>query len=179
MSCKDGKTQGSSNQTEEIQRNYRFIRDNFKATSDHGLYVHSSLKEVYRRKEGNVAEINMLLTAMLRKAGFKADPMILSTRENGIANPGYPMISEYNYVICVVFTGEKLITLDASQPYNGFGQLPVSCYNGYGHAINEERPLPLYFTSDSIQESKLTSVFISNDEKGKIAGNYKTVFGEI
>jgi hypothetical protein len=170
-------TEGAGSDDEKMKSIYGFIRDNFKASSDHGLYVHSSLKEVYRSKEGNVAEINMLLTAMLRKAGFKADPMILSTRENGIANAGYPMISEYNYVICVVFTGDKLITLDASRPYNGFGQLPVSCYNGYGHVINEERPLPLNFTSDSLRESSLTSVFISNDEKGKITGNYKTVLG--
>ena len=56
-----------------------------------------------KTRQGNVAEINLLLTAMLRKAGIEADPMILSTRDNGIANTSYPLISEYNYVICVVF----------------------------------------------------------------------------
>jgi hypothetical protein len=171
-------TEGSTTDEEKIYRIYNYIRDNFKATSDHGLYVHSSLKDVFKKRTGNVAEINLLLTAMLRKAGINADPVILSTRDNGVADPGYPLISEYDYVICIAFLGNKHFTMDASQPYNGFGELPASCYNGYGHMINESRPLPLFFSADSVRETTITSVFLVNDDKGVISGNFKRVLGK-
>jgi hypothetical protein len=116
---------------------------------------------------------------MLRKAGFQADPMILSTRSNGLANPGYPLSAEYNYVICVAYLNNKMIKLDASEHYLGFGELPIECYNGWGHIINEERPYPIFFTSDSIKENDLTTVIIINDEMGKWSGALKKVVGKI
>jgi hypothetical protein len=176
-------TEGSVTDDEKVYRIYNFIRGNFKTVGKDGyrkesIWVHHPLKEVYKNREGNVAEINLLLTAMLRKAGIRADPMILSTRDNGIANAGYPLISEYNYVICVAYPGDKLVTLDASQPFNGFGQLPVACYNGWAHVINEEKPMALNFSADSIHETSLTSVIIINDDKGKSSGSYKEVMGK-
>lgn len=175
--------QNSNSEEEKINRVYNYVRDNFNAIGKQGysknsLYVQNSLKSVYKKKEGNVAEINLLLTAMLRKAGVHADPLILSTRDNGIAHPGYPLISEYNYVVCVVFTGNKTITLDASQPFNGFGQLPIDCYNGWGHLINEENPLSIIYSSDSLREISVTNVIIYNDDSGKTVGNYKSLLGK-
>jgi hypothetical protein len=142
------------------------------------LYARHSLKDAFKKREGNVAEINLLLAAMLGKAGIKAEPMILSTRDNGIADYKYPLIGEYNYVICIAYPGNKMVTLDASDPFNGYGLLPVRCYNGWGHVINEEKPWPIEFFADSLHESSMTSVFIFNDDKGKSTGGYKTVLGE-
>jgi hypothetical protein len=174
--------QNSNSEEENIVKIYNYVRDNFNAIGKEGysknsLYVRNSLKAVFKKKEGNVAEINLLLTAMLRKAGIRADPLILSTRSNGIAHPGYPLISEYNYVICVAFTGDRIIGLDASQPFNGFGQLPIECYNGWGHLINEENPLSINYSPDSLHETSVTNVIIYNDDSGKSLGNYKCLLG--
>lgn len=176
--------QNSETEEEVIRKIYNYVRDNFKTVSEegygeHGLYTHNSLKDVYKKKEGNVAELNLLLTAMVRKAGFNADPMILSTREHGLADPSYPLMAEYDYVICVVYLHDKLFKLDASDHYIGFGQVPISCYNGYGHIINPERPMPYYFSTDSIRENSLASVIIINDENGKISGGFKKDIGKI
>ena len=140
---------GSSSNEDKTRRIYDFVRNNFKVVaksgySQFGLYVHSSLKDIYKQREGSVAEINLLLTAMLRKAEINADPMILSTRDNGIADPNYPILDEYNYVICVSRQREKIILMDASEKYNRFGLLPIRCYNGWGHLMNEETPFPFF-----------------------------------
>ena len=156
---------------------FTYIRDNFKVNADQGLFAGHTLKDVFKNREGNVAEINMLLTVMLRKAGINADPLILSTRENGQVDVYYPLISQYNYVICIARVGDQYVTLDASQPYIGFGQLPVRCYNGYGHIVNQEIPMPTYFSSDSLRESKVTYITLLNDDKGISAGSYKEVLG--
>ncbi len=177
-----GVTQGANTENEKAYKIFGYVRDNFKATgkdgyNKNGLYVHSSLKDVFRKKEGNVAEINLLLTAMLRKAEIKADPVILSTRDHGIADPSYPLLDEYNYVICVTRPNNAWVTLDASEPYNAYGQLPVQCYNGLAHMINEQTPLPVYLIADSMRESDLTNVIIINDEKGKPSGGYTNILG--
>src|SRR5450432_45971 len=163
---------------EKTYRIYCFVRDNIKATGTTGLYIHDDLKDVFKKRAGSTAEINLLLTAMLRKASVNADPLILSTRENGFASPEYPMMNQYNYVICMVHLETKDIPLDASQPYSGFGRLPESCYNGYGHIINEEKPFAVLFSADSMMETSLTNVFISNDEKGRPSGSFTTTFGK-
>ncbi|HCL83351.1 MAG TPA: hypothetical protein DIC22_05210, partial [Chitinophagaceae bacterium] len=179
----NGVIQGSNTDEEKVRNIYNYLRDNFNTVgkegyAKEGIWALSSLKDVFKKKEGNVAEINLLLTAMLRKAGIKADPMILSTRDHGVANTSYPLINEYNYVICVAYPGNKMVTLDASQPFNGFGQLPVSCYNGWGHIINEENPQAVNFSADSIRETSVTSVMIMNDEKGIPSGSFKAVLGK-
>ena len=171
-----GITAGSNSDEERANKIFCFIRNNFKSTRE-GLYAHNSLKSVFKSRQGNVAEINLLLTAMLRKAGISADPVILSTRDNGIANASYPLISEYNYVICVAYINSKIYKLDASEPFNGFGQLPVSCYNGWGHVINEARPIPLPIFADSVRESSMISVLIFNDDNGKPTGTYRSLMG--
>jgi Domain of Unknown Function with PDB structure (DUF3858)/Transglutaminase-like superfamily len=178
-----GIVQGSNSEDERAFKIYCYIRDNFKTIGKDGysknsIHTHNSLKDVFKKREGNVAEINLLLTAMLRKAEIKADPVILSTRDHGIADPSYPLTAEYNYVICEAHPKNKWITLDASEPYNGYGQLPVSCYNGWAHVINAEMPIPIYFDADSMRESSVSSVIIINDEKGKITGAYSSTFGK-
>ena len=180
----NGVLKDAHSEDEKTYSIFNYIRDNFNTISKYGysknsLFTNNTLKQVFKNKEGNVAEINLLLTAMLQKAGIKADPMILSTRDHGIANAGYPLIEDYNYVICAVTIGDKIITLDASQPFNGLGQLPSYCYNGWGHIINEANPTPILFSADSVHETSLKNVFIFADEKGKLTGSCKNILGKI
>jgi hypothetical protein len=175
--------QGANSNEQKTKIIFEYVRNNFRILDKDGysknsVWAITSLKDVFDKKQGNVAEINLLLTAMLRHAGINADPLILSTRDNGYASAIYPLIDEYNYVICVVDLVDKQLILDASGPYLDFGQLPVECYNGYGHVMNEENPQAIFFTSDSIVENGATSVFIINDEKGQISGTYKTEYGK-
>ncbi|HTB25293.1 MAG TPA: transglutaminase domain-containing protein [Puia sp.] len=174
---------GATSDLDKARRIFNYIRDNFKSINKEGysknaLTTQNSLKEVFKNKQGNVAEINLLLIAMLRKADIDADPAILSTRDHGVADPSYPMIRDYNYVICIAHLGNQDVFLDASQSFNGFGHLTSQCYNGWAHIINSGKPRAIYLSPDSIKESRLTSVIIINDEKGKFSGAYKSTKGE-
>jgi transglutaminase-like putative cysteine protease len=171
-------TRDAKSDEEKAIQIFNYIRDNFKVKGDRGIYVDHSLKKVFIAKEGSEAEVNMLLTIMLRKAGIDANPLILSTRENGTVDVYYPLISEYNYVICVAQINDRYVTMDASQPYIGYGILPISCYNGYGHIVNEDFPMPAFFSADSIHESKVTYITIFNDDNGASTGSYKSVLGK-
>ncbi|MFL5774416.1 MAG: DUF3857 and transglutaminase domain-containing protein, partial [Flavisolibacter sp.] len=90
---------GSKNSEDKAKKIYEYVRDNFNCTSFNGLGMTQTLKNVYKAKKGNVAEVNLVLTAMLKNAGFQADPVILSTSDHGYALELYPMITSFNYVV--------------------------------------------------------------------------------
>ena len=167
---------GAGSDLEKAKRIYAFVRDNFTCTAHYGKYMSQSLKNIMKAKKGNVAEINLLLTAMLRYAGLNADPVLLSTTDHGYALEAYPMITSFNYVISRLVSDGKDYFLDASQPHIGFGKLTSECYNGHARVINESAT-PIELSPDSVKEAKTTIVFIGNDEKGNWIGNMKKTPG--
>lgn len=162
---------------EEIARRiFKFVQDNYTCTRHYGLSMTQNLRTVAKSRKGNVAEINLLLIAMLRYAKIQADPVILSTRENGYTYSLYPLINLFNYVVCQAQIDNKTLDLDASWPRLGFGKLPSACYNGHARKINEEASM-VYYMADSLMERKVTSVFLINDENGKLSGSMQQTPG--
>jgi hypothetical protein len=119
----------------------------------------------------------MLLLAMLRYAGLAADPVLLSTREHGKTYDIYPILSKYNYVIVKIEVENETYLLDASDNKIGFGFLPPGCYNGNAMVIAQP-PSEINLSSDSLYETSLTSVFLTNEITG-ISGSFNTVFGAV
>jgi hypothetical protein len=60
----------------------------------------------------------------------------------------------------------------------GFGKLLPLCYNGHARIVNKEAT-PLEFTTDSLKERKITSVFISKDEKANLTGSFQQTLGSV
>jgi len=162
--------EGVKSNKEKAHKIFSYVRDNFTCTNHSDLFAEQTLKNLEKSKSGTVAEINLLLTAMLRYADIEADPVILSTRSNGMTYPLYPLITQYNYVIARIVIDGKTFYLDASEPRLGFGLLPVRCYNGHGRVINKTADA-IELESDSLMERKSTTVFVVNDEKGNIVGS--------
>jgi hypothetical protein len=117
------------------------------------------------------------LIAMLRNQKINANPVILSTRSHGFTHEFYPLITRYNYVIAKVIVDNSAFYLDATSPQIAFGKLPLKVYNGQAREINNNQAIPVYFKADSLKETSLTSVFISNMEKGGMEGNYSNELG--
>lgn len=162
---------------EEKARNiYKYLQNNFTCTNQNRLYTDQPLKNVLKSKKGSEAEINMLLVAMLRKAGITADPMMLSTRSHGYAYANYPIMEQFNYVVCYAKINGKIIYLDASRPNLGFGRLHWECYNGHARVINEEAT-PVELSPDSLTERKITSLMLSSNDKGEIVGTMQQTPG--
>jgi hypothetical protein len=169
-------TRGLTNEREKAKRIYEYVRDNFTCTDYSALYMTQVLKNVMKSRKGNVAEINLLLIAMLKNAGIKADPVILSTKSNGYVYALYPLEDKFNYVIASTKIENNVIYLDATRPKLGFGLLPSECYNGHARIVNVEAT-PLELNPDSLLEGKVTSIFISNEEKGNMSGRLQQLPG--
>ncbi len=169
-------TAGASTKLEKAKKIYAFVRSNFTCTDESALYLSAGLKNTFKAKSGNVADINLLLTAMLKHEGIVADAIILGTRDHGYTHELYPLLDRFNYVICLASVDNKDYFLDASQPKLGFGHLSAQCYNGYARLIATE-PQQIVLSPDSLKERKVTSVFISTDDKGESVGQFSTNLG--
>lgn len=167
---------GATTEMEKAQRIYAYLRDNITCTSHYGLYTSQPLKNILKSKNGRVSEINLLLTAMLRYADIQADPVILSTKENGFTYSVYPLLSRFNYLVSQVNINGKIFMLDASHPRLGFGKLLSNCYNGHARIVNKEA-IPIELTADSLKEKKITAVLVTNNEKGVWSGRMNQTLG--
>ncbi len=167
-------TAGAATPLEKARLIYDYVRDHFTCTDHTARRLSNNLKTIFKTKNGTVADINLLMVAMMRHEKIDADPVLLSTRENGLTHDMYPLIHQYNYVIAEVRLDDKIHYLDATQ-YLGFGKLSSECYNGHARVIGLQ-PKPVYFMSDSLKERKITSVFLINDKEG-LNGQMKSDFG--
>jgi hypothetical protein len=167
-------TKGAANNLEKAQKIFAYVRDNFTCTSSGAFWLSNSLKTVYKTKNGNEADLNLLLTAMLIHAGLDAKPVILSTRGHGVVGTLNPVLNRFNYVIDRVTIESAAYCLDASEPWLGFGRLPQRCYNGAGRVVDKENTYLISLSADSLTEGDVTLVIINNDEKGGLTARVQT-----
>ncbi|HYG02411.1 MAG TPA: DUF3858 domain-containing protein [Chryseosolibacter sp.] len=122
----------------KAQQIYNFIKDWYTWDGKYSKYSELGIKKAFDLKKGNVADINLSLVAALRYAGINADPVILSTRNNGAPIELYPVLSDYNYVIAGVEVNGTRFLLDATDKFRPFGLLPLRCLNGKGRLFSEK-----------------------------------------
>ncbi|MEQ1587764.1 MAG: hypothetical protein ABL895_17900 [Cyclobacteriaceae bacterium] len=117
---------------------YNLIKDWFVWNDHYGKYAESGLKKAFESRKGNVGDINLSLIAALQEAGLPASPVILATREAGLPNQLYPIISEFDYVVAYLELGGEKFLVDATEPLLPFGVLPERCLNGKGRLIGKK-----------------------------------------
>ena len=103
---------------------FDFVKSKVKWNEYYGKYTSDGVKKAYKEQVGNVAEINLMLTSMLRYAGLNANPVLVSTRDNGI--PLFPTREGYNYVISCVELPTGKVLLDATNKYGSPNILPYT-----------------------------------------------------
>ncbi len=154
---------------------YYYVSQHFTCTS-HDKYIRTDLRDVIRNNSGTIGDINLLLIALLRRKGFEADPVLLSTRDHGFNMASYPILDKLDYVIVRLHLGFQVYYLDATRRQLGFGTLASNCYNGHARIISKKDSGSVYFWADSLKESKVTMVLMTGTDKG-LAGSWQSTLG--
>jgi hypothetical protein len=168
-------TSGVNEPKEKLEKIYNYVKTNVEwnevkdVTSDN-----ATLRKIFETKKGTSADINLLLTSMLRKAGLEVDPVLVSTRDHGFVRVTYPMESQFNYVICAVRMDDKTMLLDATEKLLPMNILPERCLNGQGLVISKK-----YFgwiNLESLVKSKtVINTDIALDAEGKLKGKIQII----
>ncbi len=112
-----------------------FVKSKVKWSGNYGIYAQKGIRAAYKEGEGSVADINLLLVAMLRSQGLDANPVLISTRNNGV--PLFPTREGFNYVICMVQSESSFLLIDATEPYSANNVLPERLLNWKGRVVKE------------------------------------------
>ncbi|WP_417369116.1 DUF3857 domain-containing protein [Flavobacterium beibuense] len=128
---------GITDERKKMETVFNYVKSRMSWTGRYGLTSWESVKKAYDERSGNSGEINLMLTAMLKYVGLKASPVIISTRDNGVAS--YISVYAFNYVIAGVEFGDEVVLMDATSKYAEPGLLPLNDLNGYGRLLREDK----------------------------------------
>ena len=157
-----GVIKGATGDLSRLNRVYNHVQNTMKWDGLKSIFTDKTLKKAYSDKKGNSADINLLLVAMLNKAGIAANPVILSTRENGILSIAHATISDCNYVIAQAVIDGNTFLMDATEPDIQPGTLPYRCLNGEGHLIKQEESEPVQLHNNKTSTSTTLLLKLTN-----------------
>lgn len=167
----DAELAGAESTMQRAERILAFVKKKVRWNESRGYGASEGVKQAYKEGEGNVGDINLMLIAMLRHAGIPTQPVLLSTRDNGI--PLFPTLQGFNYVIAAAKIGEQTYLLDASDKYSGVGVLPIRALNWLGHKFTEKSATEIIGLIPSEKAVEMLMMNVSMSEDGVLEGQVK------
>lgn len=121
---------------EKVGAIFQFVKMKMKWNGYYGFYAEKGVKKAYKEQIGNVGDINLMLTSMLRYAGLNANPVLVSSKGNGV--PLFPTIDGFDYVVSIVeFPNNTYVLLDATELYSTPNILPLRALNWNGRKLTK------------------------------------------
>ncbi|MEO7990968.1 MAG: hypothetical protein ABI663_15580 [Chryseolinea sp.] len=160
---------GETDPLTKARKIYDFIRYWYRWNDVYGFYSEFGIKKAFDTKIGNVGDINLSLVAALNYAGLDVEPMLLSTRENGLVTELFPILSDFNYVVAKLNIGDKVYLLDATDDFVSFGLLPERCLNGKGRVFGSKESY-WFDIKPTEKEKSLSVISLTLDQTGVMTG---------
>ena len=165
--------EGVNDDFEKMNKILDFVKSKVEWNEKSRLFCSEDLDDIYEDGKGNSADINIMLTAMLRDKGLDAHPVVSSTISHGI--PFFPTVTGFNYVISGVTIGENYYLLDATDPYSSPNLLPKRTMNWEGIEIFPTGSRPVKLIPN--HQSKVNfNVMASINEDGTLAGQCRIYY---
>lgn len=156
---------------EKIVSIYENVKRNVAWDGFYGVYTKEGVKKAFNQQKGNVADINLLLVGLMREAGIPANPVLISTVDNGI--PLFPTQNGFNYVICGVEMNNAVILLDATYRLGIPNVIQKKLLNWEGRLVREDGSsswVPLNNSDISLDNSMM---LIDVDQELNCTGKYR------
>jgi len=128
----------NQSETDKLKAAVDFVKKVDFNEKDRVLASSNNLGTIYGEGTGNSADLNIMLIRLLQKLGFKADAVVLSTKDNGRLSYYYPSIRRLNYVLAYAKVDGKFILLDATDKLLPYHLIPENCLNGKGRMVNAD-----------------------------------------
>lgn len=165
---------GESNEMVKAAKIYNYVQNRVKWNGSYGKYADAGVRKAYKEKTGNVADMNLMLTAMLRYAGIQANPVLLSTRGHGIHM--FPTMNGFNYVITAIEVENAVILLDATNYYGEPNVLPMRALNWIGRLVRADGSWTQISLMPKKSAVQTTTMNVTLEDSGDISGKQRTQF---
>lgn len=163
--------------TDKVTLAFDYIQDNIKWNHNFGLVATKSFREDFKvNHSGNSATINLLLIALLKKAGIEAYPVVLSTRDNGMINPLSASLNKLNYVMAYVIGDDISMFVDATNRYTMPGVVPEHCLNNVGWVIRKGETGQIIDLKPKCPNTQRKLILIKPDENNELVAEVNTTY---
>ena len=162
-------TSGSSSDQDKIENIINYVKEKITWNKVNTRYATQPLRATLNEGRGSSADINLLLTNMLRKAGYTADPVLISTRSHGFVREPFALSSQFNYVVSLIELGDRYLLLDATDKTLPYYLLPQRCLNGKGWRVSNTEPGWVELTSNGTENVSVVAE-LELDPLGKLKG---------
>ncbi|GAB2809759.1 DUF3857 domain-containing protein [Ferruginibacter profundus] len=150
---------------------YNYVRKNISWDGDETIYSYNGVSNTFAKKTGSSGDINLLLVCLLNKAGVKASPVLLSTRENGLVNKFYPFVNQFNTVMAYVKLNDKYFILDGTDKVSGYKLIPESIVNTQGFIADGEDGKWIELIDQKNKYKVMAAIHGEIDEAGIMKGD--------
>jgi hypothetical protein len=133
----EGLTAGLQNPIDKMKAIYNWLSKSIVCTGD-GMYAVDDLDDILEAKKGRVPDITFLFLSMLKSIGMEGSPVLLSTRDNGMIQESYPIVSQFNYVIAKVKVADTTYLVDPSDVLRPWDLLSSRVLGVRGFVVNEK-----------------------------------------
>ena len=155
---------------EKLEAIYSHVQENLSWNGENRIFAERDLEKVYESGEGSSAEIHLILTFLLREAGLSANPLIISTRDHGRLIVDYPLISQFNQLLCHVQIGEKEFILNSTHPLQPYTLPDHNDLNSMGWLLRGEGSEWLTIPANFASERRVMTR-LALDETGNLEGS--------
>lgn len=160
---------GKNTNEQKVKAIVDFVKNNFDWNQNVGLDAEKNLKEVFKTRTGNTAEINFLTIALLRSAKVQAFPIILATRSKGISY--MPHADAFNNVIIGVEDAGRTFLYDATDKFSGKDILPVHNLNWIGRLVKNDGTSKDILLEPQVESKYNVTAYLDvNTEEGSVSG---------
>ncbi|MFK8101926.1 MAG: DUF3857 domain-containing protein [Saprospiraceae bacterium] len=166
-----------STEKETVRALYEFINRTMNWNESYYYavrYRKESLDAVFADKKGSSGELNLMLLALLREAGIKADPVMISTRGHGKVSETYPLDDQFNHVLVHAMVDGKPMFLDTNNKYRPIGYPRFNALNRRGWILKENSQAWIDIPAQSGSDVYLVTAKLDAD--GTLAGMMQGVY---
>ena len=166
---------GKTDNMEKAMAIFEFIKQKMTWDEYYGVSCsNDGVRKAYKEGSGNVAEINLMLTAMFRYAGLNANPILVSTRSNGI--PLFPTTDGFNYVISGMEVQDAVVLFDATEKNSCPNVLPNRALNWMGRLVRKDGSSSSVDLIPKESSKEIHSVLANINEDGSIDGKKRSYY---
>ena len=162
---------GLTTPEEKITAVFKYVQSTMNWNKFYSYTCDDGVKKAYDTKVGNVAEINLMLVSMLRYIDLNANPVLVSTRANGISL--YPSRTAYNSVIASVLINGNLLLLDATSKFAKVGILPIRDLNWLGRMIKKDGTSEMVELMPKQSSMDVVKALVTLDKDGIFSGQIR------
>ena len=153
---------------------HNYVRSNMKWDGTENFWALSGVKNAWKEKTGTSGEVNLILINLLRDAGLKVDPLMVSTHDNGRISISFPDVYQFNRVLAYVEINDKHYVLDGTDKYTQSGIIPEDVMATEGMILDPASPTGfrlMELWDESRTDKNIVYLQASIDPSGSMKGH--------